>query len=422
MKKFKVILIGAGNRGIRYTDEMKLREDKFEIVAVAEPIDSRRNYIKEKHNIPEDMCFKDWHPLLELGKIADIAIVSTMDRQHFEPAMLAISLHYDLLLEKPMAPTYEECAAIKEAALKNNVKVVVCTVLRYTPLFIKIKEIIDSGKIGKVVAINHEECVGNIHQSHSFVRGNWGNSEKSSCMLLQKSCHDLDLLQWLLNKKCKSIQSFGSLSYFTRENAPINTPEYCVEGCRLKDECVYNAVKLYFDDKNNDWFRTTCTRLANPTDSQVLDAITHTQYGKCVYKCDNNVVDHQVVNMCFEDDVTVSFVMNAFNKGGRNMHIMGTKGEIRAVLGDDDSTGIHLYDFSTKTEEDIQIQGSDGVNGGHGGGDGGIVETLYHYLNNDYFGKSIPDIEESFYNHMLVFAAEKSREQNCVIDISKFLH
>lgn len=421
MKKLKVILIGAGNRGITYTNEMKLREDKFEVVAVAEPIESRRNYIKEKHNIPDNMCFEDWRPLLKIGKIADVAIIATMDRQHFEPCMEAISLHYDLLLEKPIAPTYEECKAIMDAAVKNNVKVVVCTVLRYTPLFIKIKEIIESGKIGEIIAVNHEECVGNIHQSHSFVRGNWGNSERSSCMLLQKSCHDLDLLQWLLNKRCKSVQSFGALSYFTRKNAPENTPEYCVEGCRLKNECQYNAIKLYYDDKANGWFRTTCTHLVGPTDEQVLDAITNTQYGKCVYKCDNDVVDHQVVNMNFEDEVTVSFTMNAFNKGGRNIHIMGTKGEIKATLSNADNTGIYIYDFKTKTEEKVRLAGSDGVNGGHGGGDGGIVETLYHYMNGNYFGKSVPTIEESFYNHMLVFAAEKSRIENRVVEISEFI-
>lgn len=421
MKKLKVILIGAGNRGTRYTDEMSLRSDMFEVVAVAEPIESRRNYIKEKHHLPDKMCFDDWRPLLELGKIADVAVISTMDRQHFGPTMAAIYLHYDLLLEKPIASTDDECRAIYEAAERNNVKVVICTVLRYAPLFIKVKEMIDSGKIGQILAVNHEEGVGNIHQSHSFVRGNWGNSEKSSCMLLQKSCHDLDLLQWLLNKKCKSVQSFGKLSYFRKENAPDNTPEYCVEGCRLAEECPYNAVKLYYDDKANDWFRTTCTRVANPTDKQVLDAITHTQYGKCVYKCDNDVVDHQVVNMYFEDDITVSFTMSAFNKGGRTMHIMGTEGEIKAFLGDDDKSGIYLYDFKTKTEEDIQISGGDGVNGGHGGGDGGIIETLYHYLNDDYYGKSVPSIKESYYNHLLVFAAEKSRMENRVIDISELL-
>ena len=244
-----------------------------------------------------------------------------MDRQHFEPTMTAIDLKYDILLEKPIAPTKEECLEITKAAKKNNVKIVICTVLRYTSLFITLKDIIDSGKIGKVISINHEECVGNIHQTHSFVRGNWGNSERSSFMLLQKSCHDIDILQWLIGKKCVSVQSYGSLSFFTRENAPEDAAEYCIEGCKYADTCPYNAVKLYLDDKENGWFITTCTKLQEPTDEDVKKAISETQYGKCVFKCDNDVVDHQVVNMLFEDDITVSFTMNPFGKGGRYIHI-----------------------------------------------------------------------------------------------------
>lgn len=174
--------------------------------------------------------------------------------------------------------------------------------------------------------------MGNIHQSHSYVRGNWGNEGRSANMLLAKSCHDIDILQWLLGKQCKKVQSFGAMTYFKRENAPEGSTEHCIEGCPKGDTCPYNAVKLYLDDKKNRWFRTTCTRQANPTDEMVEHALRTTQYGKCVYKCDNDVVDHQVVNMLFEDDVTVSFTMNAFNKGGRNIHIMGTRGELRGAM------------------------------------------------------------------------------------------
>ena len=176
MKKIKVILIGAGLRGIMYTDLMKEMPDKFQVVAVAEPIESRRNYIKELHGISDDMCFNDWRPLLAMEKIADMAIIATMDRDHYEPAMAAIDLNYNLLLEKPIAPTAEECKVITEHAESKRVKVVICTVLRYTDIFIQIKSIIDSGRIGKIMSINHEECVGNVHQSHSFVRGNWGKN------------------------------------------------------------------------------------------------------------------------------------------------------------------------------------------------------------------------------------------------------
>lgn len=420
MEPLKVILIGAGNRGTTYTDNMANMPEKYKVVGVAEPIESRRNYIKDKHNIPEDMCFTDWREILSLGKIADMALIATMDNDHFEPAIAAANLKYNILLEKPITGDPKTCKIIADTAEKNGVKIIICTVLRYTPMFNALKNIIDNGKIGKVMSINHEECVGNVHQSHSFVRGNWGNEERSSCMLLQKSCHDMDILQWLIGKKCVRVQSFGTLSYFKKENAPDGSPDYCIDGCPKADTCPYNAVKLYLDDKENDWFRTTCTREAYPDDEMVKKAISTTQYGKCVYKCDNDVVDHQTVNLLFEDDVTVTFTMNAFNKGGRFIHIFGTNGEIHAAI--EGNTPIEIYDFETKETEYIPMEGKDGIAGGHGGGDKGLVRDLYDYLNGTYTGKSIPEIRQSCDNHLIVFAAEKSRKESCVVDFESYIN
>ena len=419
MKKLKVILIGAGNRGGVYTDVMSDLPEQFQVVAVAEPRDSRRERIQQKHNLPNDMCFTDYKPLLALGKIADIALIATMDRDHFEPAMMAIDLGYDLMLEKPITPTPEECIALTENAKKHGVRVVICTVLRYTPLFIKLKEIIDSGRIGKVMSINHEECVEFVHQSHSFVRGNWGNSERSSVMLLQKSCHDMDILQWLIGKKCKKVQSFGSLSYFTAENAPEGAPERCIEGCPVGDTCIYNSVKLYLESDSN-WFRSAATKLVKSSDEDVKKSLLESNYGKCVFHCDNDVVDHQTVNMLFEDDVTVTFTMNAFNTGGRYINIYGTKGEIRAALKGD--TPIRVYDIVSKETEEIPSSGTDGVLGGHGGGDAGIVRTLYSYMVGEYNGVSVPTIEESCYNHLITFAAEHARNTGTVVDVDEYIN
>ena len=419
MRKLKVILIGAGNRGTAYTDIMKNMADKYEVISVAEPIESRRSDIKNKHNIKDELCFNDWKPLFELGKIADLAIIATGDKDHFEPTKAAIELGYDILLEKPITPNPSECNILSKFADEKGVRIVVCHVLRYTPIFMKLKDIIDSGEIGDVMSVNHEECVGNVHQSHSFVRGNWGNSSRSSCMLLQKSCHDMDILQWLIGKKCKKVQSFGTLSHFKLSNAPDGAPDYCIAGCPEGETCPYNAVKLYLDDKENDWFRTTCTREAEPTDEMVEKAISTTQYGKCVYKCDNEVVDHQTVNMLFEDDVTVTFTMNAFNKGGRFIHIMGTKGEVRAAIEGD--SPIQIYNFETKETTEIPMSGTGGIKGGHGGGDTGIVSTLYEYLNGTYNGKSISTIKESADNHLIVFASEKSRIEGTVVDFDEFV-
>lgn len=419
MKKLKVILIGAGNRGGVYTDVMAAMPEQFEVVAVAEPRDSRRERIQEIHKLPDNMCFTDYKPLLALGKIADIALIATMDRDHFEPAMMAIDLGYDLMLEKPITPTPEQCIALTENAEKHGVRVVICTVLRYTPLFIKLKEIIDSGRIGKVMSINHEECVEFVHQSHSFVRGNWGNSERSSVMLLQKSCHDMDILQWLLGKKCKKVQSFGSLSYFTAENAPEGAPERCIEGCPVGDTCIYNSVKLYLESDSN-WFRSAATKLVKSSDEDVKKSLLESNYGKCVFHCDNDVVDHQTVNMLFEDDVTVTFTMNAFNTGGRYINIYGTKGEIRAALKGD--TPIKVYDIVSKETEEIPSSGTDGVLGGHGGGDAGIIKTLYSYMIGEYNGVSVPTIQESCYNHLITFAADHARKTGTVVDVEEYIN
>lgn len=423
MKKLRAIIIGCGGRGNTYSREMDKLPEKFEVVGIAEPLKERREEIQKRHGLPDSRCFTDYAPLFDLGKIADFAVISTMDRDHFEPAMRAIELGYDLLLEKPIAPTAKECAEITAAAKKKGVRVVICTVLRYTPLFMTIKKLLDDGAIGNIVSINHEEGVGHIHQSHSFVRGNWGNEERSSSMLLQKSCHDIDLLQWLIGKKCKKVQSFGSIVYFKKENAPEGSPEYCIEGCPHADKCPYDAVTLYLNNEgkgHRNWFRTASTKLPHPTDSDVEKVLRETQYGKCVFKCDNDVVDHQTVNMLFEDDITVTFTMNAFNKGGRFIHIMGTNGELRAQL-DGADVPIIVRNFEKRTKSEIPASGADGVTGGHGGGDEGIICTLYEYLTDNYFGNSVPDIDTSCYNHLVTFAAEEARTSGKVVDVDEFI-
>lgn len=415
-KVLKVVLIGAGGRGLRvYSKHLLNMQDKYKLVAVAEPIESRRLAIKEAHNLPDEMCFADWESLFERGKIADVAIIATMDRYHYEPTMKAISLHYDIMLEKPVSPDPEECVNIEKHAIEQGVKVMVTHGLRYSVMYAVIKEIIDQGRLGDIISIDQEECVEKVHQSHSFVRGNWGNSRRSAFMLLAKSCHDMDILQWLIGKKCKKVQSFGSLSHFRRENAPEGSPEYCIEGCPQADTCLYNAVKLYYDDKENDWLRRASTGEAFPTDEMVEKAIRTTQFGKCVYKCDNDVVDHQTVNLLFEDDVTATFTMCAFtNKGGRFIHIMGTKGELRGNT--DGDSQVSVTDFVTGKTEIIPIT----FEGGHGGGDIGMLNALYETLQGTYKGNCVSSITTSVDNHLIAFAAEHSRLNNVVVDLKEY--
>ncbi len=422
MKPLSAIIIGAGDRGTIYARFMSQMPDKFQVVGVADPQKAHCDRVKEICNLPETACYDSWETILSQPKLADVAVIATMDHDHYAPALKAISMGYHLLLEKPAAPTVRECADIVHAAEDKGVNVLVCHVLRYTPFYGRVKQLLVSGTIGEIVSVMAAEAVGNVHQSHSFVRGNWHSEKDSTPMLLQKCCHDMDILQWLIGKPCKKIQSFGSLTYFCPKNAPAGAPKRCADGsCPIADSCPYNCIKLYYDDKDNDWFRGAATNgisaAPKPTDAEVMQALQTTDYGLCVFQANNDVVDHQVVNMEFADQVTVSFSMNAFNAGGRYIRIFGTKGELYANMSDNEIT---VYTFADKNRFTVPVDTDEVELIGHGGGDEGIISELYDYLTGNYTGFRAADIATSVKNHLLCFAAETSRHENTVVDLDDY--
>jgi predicted dehydrogenase len=278
------------------------------------------------------------------------------------------------------------------------------------------------GTIGDVMSVLHVEAVNNLHQSHSYVRGNWHSEEETTPMLLAKCCHDLDIIQWILDEPCEKIQSFGKLSYFTSANAPEGAPVRCVDGgCPVGDTCPYNCVNVYYKNKNT-WFRPACTRgIAKsdvPTDEEVMIALKTTDYGLCVFHANNDVVDHQTVNMQFKSGANATLTMNAFNQGGRYIRIFGTKGELYARMEDGD---IDVYTFEDRKRNRIPVMASDGsLLGGHGGGDEGLIYELYDYLSDNYTGYCAADINVSVKNHLIGFAAEKSRHNDTVENLDKY--
>ena len=424
MKPISVIIIGAGSRGASYARYMAELPGKYQIVGIADPDPARRTRLQRTHNVPDAGCFASWEEILAQPKMADVAVIATVDNMHYEPALKAISMGYNLLLEKPVAQTARECADIALAAQKKGVAVLVCHVLRYTPFFNKVKQLLMEDTIGKPMSVVHVEAVGNVHQSHSYIRGNWHSEAQSTPMLLAKSCHDLDILQWLLDKPCKKVQSFGALTYFKEENAPEGAPVRCADGgCPKADTCPYNCMKLYHADKKNDWFRGAATRNIakgdKATDEEVLEALRTTDYGLCVFHANNDVVDHQVVNMEFADGITASFTMNCFNKGGRYIRIFGTKGELYANMSDKEIT---VYTFADKQYHSVPVtEAEESILGGHGGGDLGIVRELYEYLSGSYTGYSAADITTSVKNHFIGFAAERARHNGTVEDVDAFM-
>jgi len=407
MDTVTAILIGAGGRGVSYSFFALDNPGLLKMVGIAEPSKIRRDEFVESHKIPEDNIYTTWEDILSRDKFADTAFICTQDRMHYQPVIAAIEKGYDILLEKPISPFPEECIEIARAAKAKGVKVVVCHVLRYTPFFSTIKEVIDSGAIGEIVSIVHNENVGNLHQSHSFVRGNWRNSNESAPMILAKSCHDVDIVQWLIGTGCERVSSFGSLAHFTDANKPEGAPAYCLDGCPHEKTCPYHVDKAYFNHyKEQRWMYLAVAGFSNATGDDLREALRKGPYGRCVFQCDNNVVDHQIVNMQFENNVTVAFTMCAFTpQTSRDIKIMGTKGQIKGYMEDEE---IILTDFLSYKETLIKASLQDGRDG-HGGGDAGIMEAFCAYIKGTYKGNKISEADISAKNHMIAFAAEESR-------------
>lgn len=412
-KKITVAIVGLGSRGRdTYAATANIFGDRMEIAAIADIIPEKVESAAKEYQIPANCCYSSAEELLQEDKLADIMFICTQDRQHVGHAIPALRKGYDLLLEKPVSPDLDECREIIRVAQEENRKVVVCHVLRYTPFYTKIKEVIDSGIIGDIVSVQAIENVGYWHQAHSFVRGNWANSDTTSPMILQKCCHDMDMLLWLTGKNCKTVSSFGSLNYFNEAHAPEGAAHRCTAGCKAKDNCPYDAEKIYIHNQatgvahgHTGW---PCNILTlEPTIESITEAIQNGPYGLCVFHSGNNVVDHQVVNLNMEDGSTISFTMCGFtSSNSRHMKIMGTLGDITANM---QTNIIEITPFGkTTTVIDVKTLATDFS--GHGGGDTIMVKELLDWVEKGGEpSSSITALDRSVESHYIAMAAEKSR-------------
>ena len=401
-----VAIAGLGPRGFyTYAQYQKVHPERMKVTAIAD-IDETKLYLAaEDLHIPPEGCFKSAEEMLSKDKLADVLIVATQDKQHIAHALAGLERGYDLILEKPVATTPEDCIAIRDAAKRLNRKVAVCYVLRYTTFYRTIKNIIYSGRIGEVVNVDAVENVGYWHQAHSFVRGNWSNCGRSSPMILQKSCHDMDILNFLIGSHCECLSSFGSLSFFNSEHRPKDAAEFCVD-CPRKESCVYSAERIYLGEDTQEkrpWVRTVVAPGGGL--AEVKKALRRGPYGRCVFVCDNDVVDHQTVALRYENGVTVSFTMSAFSaEVYRSIRIMGTQGEIE---GEQKTNLIRCTTFDGKTEVyDINKLASD--LSGHGGGDNQLLTDFFDE-NSEGHIDAVSGIYSAIESHMMAFAAEYSR-------------
>jgi predicted dehydrogenase len=419
MPPIKLIVIGAGSRGANYAEYAASHPDQMQVVGVADPREHYRAQLAVRHGIPAQNVFAGWQEVAANPKFADAVIIATPDALHAEPAIAFAERGYHILLEKPMAPNAADCRRIVAAAQANGVMFAVCHVLRYTTYTKKVKAIIDSGRLGAIVNIQHLEPVGFWHQAHSFVRGNWRSERESSFMLLAKSCHDLDWIRHVMGKRCTQVSCFGSLLHFRAENRPEGAADRCLD-CAVEPNCPYSAPEIYLNRVRRGetgWPVNVLT--PDTTEAGVTEALRSGPYGRCVYACDNDVVDHQVVNMQFEDGATATFTMTAFNRQrDRETRIFGTRGELYG-----NGRFIEVYDFLTGNTERLDAEtASDGsILSGHGGGDLALMTHFVGALLKNDPSLILSGAAESLESHLMVFAAEQARREGRVVSVVECL-
>jgi predicted dehydrogenase len=456
-RPLKAILIGAGNRGERAYGSFALAHpDQIQFVAVAEPREVRRARFAEAHHIPQEGQFQTWEDLLDKGQIADVALICTQDHLHAAPAITAMEAGYDVLLEKPIATSLADCVQLVQTAERTGRLLQVCHVLRYTPFFSTVHDVIASGRLGHVVTVEHRENVSYWHMAHSYVRGNWANSAQASPMILAKCCHDLDLLYWYLGP-CTQISSVGSLIHYRPENAPPGAPKRCTDGCPHEDTCPWYAPRLYLDlvpllrvarDLPKGLERLGATlaldhpalthvarRLLPPVDEALdyrgwpisvvsedtsqearLRALETGPYGRCVYHCDNDVVDHQVVTIEFGAGASAVMVMHGHShQEGRTMRIDGSWATLRGTFLLNKQE-IEVHDHLTGEVEVIEPAAVSAR--GHGGGDKELMAAFCRAVRDR--SCALTTARESLESHLMAFAAEEARIGQQVIHMDAF--
>jgi predicted dehydrogenase len=406
----ELILIGAGNRGMEiYARNVKLHHPEVKFVAVAEPNLQKRERFSQLFDVPANQCYESWEILLKENKMADAAIIATQDSMHFEPTMKALEKGYHVLLEKPISGKKVELIILREYAKAQKRILSIAHVLRYSDFFATIKHLIDEGVLGQLKSIQHQENIGYYHFAHSFVRGPWHRSDIANPIILAKACHDMDLLSWYVDSKCTKVSSFGIRNTFLNNQRPKEATERCID-CSLSDSCLYHAPSLYAMPKADH----LAVILKNEYGS--LDkALQISDYGRCVFDMDNDVMETQITLLEFENGVHASFHLSAFNDEiSRYIHIMGTEGELRANTL---SREIVIKRYDEVKERHIQIGESDSA---HEGGDAGLVKGFIEEIRHQNLEDGRTSVDKSIMSHLMALAAECSRLENKVINLNIF--
>ncbi len=404
-----IVAIGAGNRMRTYMHFVETHPDIVRLVAVVEPDPVRRNDMADRFGVPENMRFAHYRDFFATPVKADAVMICTPENEHYWPCMLALDAGYHILLEKPIAQTYDQCLQIARKARDKGKIVSICHVLRYHPLFIKIKELVDSGTYGRIISINHTEEVGIDRDTHSYVRGIMNREKESNPMLLAKCCHDLDFLLWICGAGCSRVSSFGSLLWFRGENAPEGSADRCVD-CSIEHKCPYSAIDLY--KRRREWISNFIPAPGQTVDDVIQQQLDNGIYGRCVYRCDNDVVDNQIVTMQMDNGMLISLAINVFTQRDcRNIAIKMTEGEITC-----NGSIVEARHFKSRQTTTFDFTYLKRIKF-HGGADIELVADFINAVRNP--GTRIQtEIDGALETHRIIFEAERSRHTGQTLSLT----
>jgi predicted dehydrogenase len=417
MAAVEAVLVGGGNRGrFTYGGFARRHPDRLRIVALAEPVPDRREVVAKEHALSHDRVVGDWRELLERPALAPVAIIATGDTMHVEPALAALAAGYHVLLEKPIAPDPADCVRVVEAAERAGRMLQIGHVLRYTQFYNQVQQIVASGRLGEIVAIDMKEHVAHWHLTHSYVRGKFRNRRLAAPIVLAKTCHDLDLMAWLVGRPARRVASFGSLSHFRPEQAPKGAPARCTDGCPVQDSCPHDAVRFYLgpDDKLARLWPWTDLGL-DPAREARRRALESGPYGVCVYHADNDVPDHQVLAIEFETGITATFTLQGLaTHERRTIRVSGTKGELRGIFQEG------LIEVTRHGSLETEHESVEASLAGHGGGDDGLLSHFTDVVSRGAVGEVRASGRVSLESHLIGFAAEEARQGARVVEMDAF--
>ena len=418
-------VLGVGARGSMFSSFAERYPDRARVVAVADPRAGRRDALADRLGVSAKRRFGDWRELAAQGRLADAVVVATPDREHAASSVRFAELGYHLLLEKPIAPTWAECVAVVDAVEKAGVILAVCHVMRYTAYTEAVHRVVTDGRLGQIAGIEHLEPVGWWHFAHAYVRGNWRRADQSGPSVLTKCCHDFDWLRYIVGRPAITVSSQGGLHHFTAANRPPGAADRCLD-CSVEPTCPYSATRLYLDFLGHPtrefWPLSVVT--TELTEDGVRQALREGPYGRCVYACDNDVADHQVVMIEFDGGVTATLTMSALTPyARRRTRIMGSRGFLegdghQATVTDFVTGQVELVAVATPGRPDARAEWA-GAGGGHGGGDFGVISAFVDAVasGDRSFIRSGP--RESLDSHLMAFAAERSRQTGSPVRVAQ---